>query len=362
MGWWANLSTEGKWLVGSTMAVCLWLASGMVGQHDTPALTAPSLPDVEVTRISSQDYQRVIHVSGFTEAEHNATLAAQTAGKVQATPATRGLEVRAGDVLVELDPADRLLRLHAAEAELTRTRKLAQAARALAKEGYMAGTVLAEREANYQAAQERAAAAKLDMRYTQLSAPFEGVVEDVMVTAGDFVNIGTPMVKLVNRTNILLVGNVAQADRNALQTGVTVSATLLDGTTLPATLRAIATDASPATRTYRIEAVLDTQGTTVPTGMSAKLMVPAGMQDASLVPHAWLVLNDTGEVGVMTVTIPASSTLVHFQSVNLLADTPAGIWVNGLPSNAYVVSRGQAALKDASLVRATEATPSGGNL
>lgn len=356
MGWWANLSTENKWLVGGSFAVCLWLASGLVGRDPAPSLPAPGLPHVEVTLVTSQPYQRVIEVNGFTEAEHSATLAAQTAGRVASTPATRGLAVKAGDILVELDPADRLLRLRAAEAELTRTRKLAQAARALAKEGYMAGTVLAEREANYQAAQERFENAKLDMRYTQLAAPFDGVVEDLLVTAGDFVGVGTPMVNLVGRDHILLVGNVAQADRNVLEAGALVSASLLDGTAFSATLRAIGTDANPATRTYRIEAVLDTSGTTVPTGMSARLLVPAGTQNATLIPHAWLVLNDAGDVGVMRVTTPASSTLVHFQPIHLLADTPQGVWVNGLPEpSTYLVNQGQTALKDKTLVHAVVA-------
>lgn len=352
MTWWDNLHIETKVVVGASVALLVWLSSGMLwGGREAPTTPATQVPEVQVARIALQPYARTVTISGFTEAEDNALLAAQTAGRILATPATRGQEVTKGTLLVALDPADRLVRLKAAEAELSRTGKLAKAARALAKEGYMAGTVLAEREANYQAAVEKIAAAKLDMRYTDVTAPFDGVVEDVMVSEGDFVGVGTPVVKLVGRREILLVGHVAQGERGLLALGSDVSATLLDGTNVPATLRAVATDADPVTRTYRVEAVIDGTTYPVPTGMSAKMIVPAGTVNATRLAHDWLVLNDAGALGVMLAK-GTSPTVASFEKISPLADTPAGVWVSGLDTGAPLITLGQAALKDGATVRA----------
>ncbi|MFZ2586575.1 MAG: efflux RND transporter periplasmic adaptor subunit [Alphaproteobacteria bacterium] len=354
MRWWDNLSIEAKWSVGAAVALLVWVGSGMVGRGEVAKVISTPIPEVQTHTVTPESYSRTVKASGFTESEQNAMLSAQTAGRVVRVPVVRGQTVKAGNVLAELDPADRLIRQRAAQAELTRTRKLAHAARALAKEGYMAGTVLAQREADYQAAQEKLAAANLDLAYTKLIAPFEGVVEDVKVSEGDFVAIGTPMVKLVSRENILVVAYVAQTDRNLVDVNVPVSVTLINGTDVPATLRAVATDADTATRTYRVEAVVDGGRNPIPTGMSADVLIPAGTITATRLNHAWMVLNDTGSLGVMTATT-TSPTLARFVPVTLLADTPDGVWVDGLEASTHLITLGQAALKDGATIHTQEA-------
>lgn len=353
--WWHNLSFEAKLAVGSSLALLVWLLSGMVGPH-APAESVRTipLPDVQVERLQAMPHQRMVNVSGLTAAATKADVAAQTAGRVQAIPVERGQNAAKGATLVQLDPADRTIRLRAAEAELTRTRKLLTAGRELTKEGYMAASVLTEREAAYEAARQQVAAAKLDLSYTTVSAPFAGRVEDRLVSVGDYVNVGTPVAVMVDRSDILLVGYVAQADRDYLRTGVTVSATLLNGTSVPARLRAVATDADSATRTYRVEAVLGDGAGEVPTGMSAALNIPGEITQALRLQHDWLVLGDSGHVGVMVADAATGETVVHFQPVTILNDSPDGIWVATWGENTpLLVTRGQAALRDGSKITAT---------
>lgn len=353
--WWKNLSIEAKLAWASSVLLVVWLASGMLFEPASgPVVRTTPVPHVEVRQVTPVSHQRMVNVSGLTEAATKASIAAQTAGRVMAIPVERGQQIAKGSALVELDPADRTIRLRAAEAELTRARKLRDAARQLTREGYMAASVLTEREAAYAAARERVAAARLDLDYATIRAPFAGQLEDRLVSVGDYVNIGTPVAVMVDRSDILLVGYVAQSDRHVLRTGVTVSATLLDGRDVPATLRAIATDADPATRTYRVEAVLDDRGQNIPTGMSAALNIPAEAVTAVRVPHSWLVLGDSGTVGLMLAAATSSDTTVRFQPVSIINDTPAGVWVAGWSDvPALVVSRGQASLRDGGRVHAS---------
>ena len=354
MGRITKLSAETRWALVACLLVGAWMLSGFwSGVSNTMKPEAEPLPHVQVQKVQPSTYRRQVTVSGFTQADKGATLSSQTAGRVDSVRVARGATVQKGDVLMTLDPADRLIRQRAAESELTRTYKLVKAARELAKSGYMAGTVLAEREAAYQAAQEKVANAMLDMAYTRLTAPFDGVVEDLMVTEGDYVNVGTSMVKLVGRDDILLVGYVAQADRHVVQAGDTVSATLVDGTDVPATLRSVATDADAATRTYRVEALIDGRRYPVPTGMSAELVLAAESVQALHVDHDWLVLNDVGTIGLMSVTVPASDTVASFQPVTLLADNEGGMWVQtSSEQGMWLVTRGQAALRQGTRVDA----------
>ncbi len=86
------------------------------------------------------------------------------------------------------------------------------------------------------------------------------------------------------------------------------------------------------------------------------MRIPAGTVDATRLDHAWLVLNDAGDLGVMTVA-GTSPTVARFATVEPLADVASGIWVQGLDANTRLVTLGQTALKDGAAIRAVEATP-----
>ncbi|MCP5405715.1 MAG: efflux RND transporter periplasmic adaptor subunit [Pseudomonadaceae bacterium] len=355
-GWWQSLSMEVKVSVAVVAALALWLASGMVGgKASAPQETAPPAPSVQVSMVAPQDYRRIITLSGLTEAAAKAEIAAQTAGRVDKVMVERGDTVAKGAPLLQIDPADRTIRLRAAEAELTRTRKLWQAGRELAREGYMAAAVLAEREAAYEAAREQVAAAKLDLSYATVRAPFDGRVENRMVNVGDYVNVGAPVALMVDRSEILLVGYAAQSERDLLRQGVEVAGVLLDGARVNARLRAVATDADTATRTYRVEAVVESDDAkALATGMTATLHIPAEDESALKIPHDWLVLGDGGSLGVMLADAADGETTVRFHQVEVLNDSADGVWVAAWQqAPVRVVSRGQSALRDGGTVIAT---------
>ena len=62
-----------------------------------------------------------------------------------------------------------------------------------------------------------------------------------------------------------------------------------------------------------------------------------------MLPPSALTLNDNGELGVRTV---GDSNIVEFFPVDLVRDTPTGMWLSGLPDEAQVIVIGQEFVKD----------------
>ena len=67
------------------------------------------------------------------------------------------------------------------------------------------------------------------------------------------------------------------------------------------------------------------------------MQVPLQNLKAHLIPSYLLSLNDIGDLGVKIV----KKDIVYFVEIQIIEDTPEGIWVAGLPNTATVITVGQ---------------------
>ena len=147
---------------------------------------------------------------------HSVTLYAQVSGVVQALGAKPGENVKAGALLVQIDPAQQASTLRSLEAALeTKKANLAYAvqndesSQGLAKSGLLSELDYDQRHsqrvsaaADLHASEAQAQAQTDLLRYYRITAPTDGVVGDVPVKVGDYV---TPQTRLtsVDQDNLI---------------------------------------------------------------------------------------------------------------------------------------------------------------
>lgn len=162
-------------------------------------------------------------------------ISAKIEGYVRAVPAAENTAVHAGDVLVEIEPADYQARLEAARAALaqaegslasTQAQRAWAAAevrryRPLAERGILsparmqqieiearqAGGGLAAANAAVEAARANVQQAELDLDRAVIHAPIDGVVGDRQVQVGQLVRAGTPLMSVVPLQSVYVVAN-----------------------------------------------------------------------------------------------------------------------------------------------------------
>ena len=174
-------------------------------------------------------------------------ISAKIEGYVRAVPAAENSSVNAGDVLVEIEPADYDARVAAARASLAQAEgALAseQAERAwaaaevrryqpLAESGLLsparmqqieiqarqAGGGLAAAQAAVDAARAQLASAELDLTRTTIRAPIAGVVGDRQVQVGQLVRAGTPLMAVVPLHAVYVVANFKETQIERFRPG-----------------------------------------------------------------------------------------------------------------------------------------------
>ena len=327
-------------------------ASAAETQAAEPAAQTPKRT-VAVVKAELADYARLIRISGVTEADKLAILAARSNGVVQELGAEQGDMVARGATVMLLEGQEVRAAVKAAEDQLAQAAEQLAVGEALNAKGSLPETeVTARRAAKTEAegalAQARAAADRLS-----LTAPFAGTVDAVNVELGEWVQQGTPIATLISLDPIVVKAEVSERDVAHVAVGAKALVRLVSGVELEGTVRHLARKASDRTRTFALEVDLPNPDGQIPSGMTAELLLTAATQPALTVPRSVLTLNEAGQVGLRLVD---DKDIAGFLPVDLIDDTEAGFVVTGVPQGARVIVAGQDLVRDGEIVQVKELT------
>ncbi len=292
-------------LRAATILTLLGLGLAACGGHEAPKAEgpAPGPPrEVRTAEVVRSGASGEVAVPGAVQARKRAALAARTPASVTELPYEEGQWVQAGAVVVRLD--DGAVRaavaaaeagVKAAEADLARTKALLERDAATPRE-------LEQMTAAASGAQAQLTAARDNLSYTALRAPFAGRVASRRVNLGDVANPGTPLIEIEGEGGLELRATVESAVVATLRPGSKVRA-LVDGQAgpLPATVTAIAPSGDPTTHRFELKADLPA-ASGLRAGLFVRLLVPGMAADSRLTVPAAALFERGGLTGLFVVS------------------------------------------------------------
>jgi membrane fusion protein (multidrug efflux system) len=161
------------------------------------------------------------------------TIAARISGSVRTVAVTDNQRVKRGDLLAEIDPPDYQSRAAAAKANLELQRaalRLAESDRKRATTLYEQDAGSAERHdkavstyevalAQVKLAEEQLRQAELNLGYTTITSPADGYVTRKSVETGNQVQVGQPLMAVVDLDNLYVVANYKETELERIRPG-----------------------------------------------------------------------------------------------------------------------------------------------
>lgn len=341
-----------------------WVATGefsSVGSAQTEAPpaagasaeTAPAAPrTVAVVTPPRVEHARAIRLSGRTDADKRAVMATRAAGVIAELPVQQGQQVKAGDLILTLDAEDKAAVVENARALLKQREAEWEAAQRLAKSGNLAKLQVDNAWSALVAARAQVQSAEADLARNQVKAPFDGVVDRVPVQLGSSVAQGAEVATIIALDPIVAKGEVSERDLGFIAIGDTAEVQLVSGQSVEGKLRYISRDATQQTRTFPVEIAVPNADNRIPAGMTAEITLLSQPVDAIVLPRSVVTLSNKGDLGIRAVD-PSSK--VVFFPIDLVDDTPTGLVLAGIPTDARVIVAGQDLVKDGETVHAVEA-------
>lgn len=261
----------------TTLAV-LTLAGGLLGTlacgHKDARPETKDLPKVAVSLVvqGAGQGEGGAWVAATLQSTRTATMSTRMAAQVKRVLAQEGQRVAAGTLLIALGDEDLQGQLKAAETGLATVQAHHRRIAALQAQKAATPSELEQAEAQVAQAQAGVSALKANIAYTQIRAPFSGVVQSRKVNEGDFVGPGMPLLELVGDGEQELIATLSEEEAKGLKTGAKV-AFESEGVAGEAQISGLAPGGDPTTHKGTLRArVLKPKG--LRQGSFARILVP----------------------------------------------------------------------------------------
>lgn len=267
-------------------------------------------------------------ISGTMTPQQAATLRSEISGPIVQTYVEQGQAVKRGQSLARIDDtairetvlsAQSALRsakltLDNATRDAEREQRLETAGAVAPRDVEAAQRTLASAQAGMADAQSRLTAAQQQLDKTTFRAPFDGLVSERPVNAGDVVQPGTAIVSVVNPASMRLEGSVPAEELSTLKVGTPVLFTVngYGAQTFTGRIDRINPTVDPTTRQVRLYVTIPNEKSTLVGGLFADGQVATESRQGIMVPTA-----SVDERGVTAIVLRLRSGTVESVPVQL---------------------------------------------
>lgn len=234
-----------------------------------------SVSQVTAMKVQGQEWTPMLSAVGSIRPNQGAMLSSQIGGTVSRVLVKSGERVEKGQLLVELDSSVERASLRATEAQLPSVRATLQRYRSLIASKSASQMELDNAQAAYDQLVANIESLKESIKRRQIYAPFDGVAGIVNVNIGQYINVGTEIVRVEDQSVMKIRFTLPQTDLEKIFVGqkVTAQVDALAGQTFPAKIIAIDPAVDRATGLINLEAVVEEGQQKLLSGMFARLNV-----------------------------------------------------------------------------------------
>ena len=277
--------------------------AGCGGDDVTEQAQSGAASGLQTVVVATASVESETSFDGVIEAVNQATVAAQTAGRVLELPYDIGDYVERGAVIVRLRDTEQRARADSAGAASTDARaRLAEAqlAHERIKDVFEKGMVakatydkaladLKSAQARVDAAASAAQEAREGLEYTTIRAPYSGIVVARHIKVGEIAAVGKPLMTGLSLEELRAVVDIPQEHIGPLRKHRRARVVLPNGRSVDAEQLRLSPAADPGTQSFRVQVTLPKGDHGVFPGTLVKVAFVTGEEKQLLAPAAAIV-------------------------------------------------------------------------
>jgi len=311
---------------------------------------------VTTEQVILRDLTEIFTLPANLEAWEDLTLAAELAGAIYKVNFKEGDQVKAGQVLLEIDPDTTRSLLMKDKNDVTLVEHKLHRYQLLIADGLVSQQELDDLKNRLAAVKSTLKTTKLQLAKSFPQAPVGGIIDRIYVDRGEYVDPGKPLLQLVQIDKLKVIADVPEKDVQFLHVGDQVEIVPASINVVPAdpifgVIDHIALTANATTRTYRTKIIIDNCSAKLRPGMIVRAQfVRQHLQQVISVPlfavidgggEKYVYLNDHGQA----------------KKTNVVTGSSIGqriVIKEGLKQNQELIIAGQQLLVDGSRVAVGE--------
>ncbi|KRA20889.1 efflux RND transporter periplasmic adaptor subunit [Lysobacter sp. Root604] len=331
------------------LALTACKGGGGAGEAQAKEQKAPDAVPVEVALASRRAIAASYTGTAPLEARAESQVVAKTSGVALNVMAEEGQIVHAGQTLVRLDSARSELQAAQTSAQMRKLEANFARSKQLAEQRLLSANDNDQLRYDLENARAANRLANLELSYANVQAPISGVIASRSIKTGNFVQINTPIFRIVDTSRLEATLNVPERELATLKAGLPVQLAVdaLPGKIFQGTVDRVAPVVDSGSGTFRVVCTF-AGGDTLQPGMFGRVRIDYDNRADALVVPRIALLEDEGDPAVFVIRNAKAA------RVPIKLGYLDGEWAEvraGIKQGDQVVVAGKTALRDGTLVQ-----------
>ena len=267
-----------------------------INSQDTTS-KAEKLTPVATKKVQTTTFNHYLQITGTVSSQENVLLSAESMGRVVSIPVKEGQKVSKGQTLVALNADALKEQLQEAQASYDLAKTTFKRRQRLWKDSIGSEIQYLNAQTQFKAAKNRLGQIKAQLDNSTISSPINGRVDEITVNTGEFLAMGTPVVRVVDMENLEVEAEISEDYLGDIQVGDSVHVTI-DALGLEQVQPVIFTSQyiNPNNRSFKIKVKLNNSNQLIKPNLLASLRIRDYQNPAALAVPSMAIKQDlTGE-------------------------------------------------------------------
>ncbi|GAB5538651.1 MAG: efflux RND transporter periplasmic adaptor subunit [Salibacteraceae bacterium] len=270
---------------------------------DSTSTVAGNVTPVTTINLTPTDFSHYFTVQGVVEATQNAQLFPEVAGRITSIPVSEGDKVSKGQTLMTLDNRVVSNQISEIKSRLNLAKTVFEKQKTLWDQEIGSEIQYLEAKNNYESLQRNLETVQAQQSMYVVSAPFSGIVDEIIPKVGEMANPAMPAFRLINMDDVYVKADVTERYLDKIKAGdsVRVFFPSLNHETMT-TIKRLGNFINPNNRTFKIKMELPNEERKLRPNLLAEISVrDYHVKGAVTIPTDLVQLTPTGQEFVYTI-------------------------------------------------------------
>ena len=267
--------------------------------------TKKRVPLITVFAAKEEVFNHFLELQGDVKTKQNVLIYPEMAGQLEAIYVKEGQYVKKGQVLAKINDGGLINQLAQVKTQTALAKTTFERQKRLWEQKIGSEIAFLQAKATFEAQENSVSQLKKQLAKSVLTAPFSGVIDDVMKEQGVVVapGMGAEVFRIVNLSKMYIETAVPESYITSIKKGKSVDVIFpVLGRKMNSSVRQAGNFINPSNRTFKVEIAVDNKEGDIKPNLTAKLKINDYTSDkALLVPQSIISENAKGEQYVYVV-------------------------------------------------------------
>ncbi|MDO6761072.1 efflux RND transporter periplasmic adaptor subunit [Tamlana sp. 2_MG-2023] len=315
------------------------------------------LPLVTTVKAKTENFVHYLELQGSVQTKQNIVIYPETSGILQKVYVKEGQQVSKGQTLAKIDDGGLEQQVSQMEIQLALAQTTFERQKRLWDQKIGSEIQFLQAKSNYEAQEQSVNQLKTQLAKTTITAPFTGVIDDIITDQGSVVMPGqSQLIRIVNLSDMYIETEVPENYITDVVKGKKVKVEFpVLGTSVDTEVRQASNFINPANRTFKVEIAVPNKDKHIKPNLTAKLKInDYSSKNAVLIPLSIISENANGEQYIYVIKNKNNESEAVAERVIITTGKTQGDIIevlSGIEASAEIINEGARSVRDGQTVK-----------